>query len=84
MIVQVVYAKYEDRNHLLGFVSIDSNREDIESYFEEKQGYGLIIETQEVLTIPEGYARDKAEIEAKIEFHKKQICELENKIKIIK
>lgn len=62
--IVAVYAKYEDRDILLGYVNCPVLREDLESYFKGREAYG--IQTVDVLpiTIPAGYAKTRRDLEA--------------------
>lgn len=78
-VIHAVFAKYEDRNRLLGYVIAESE-EDVQAYYEDKKAYGLEIETIEPVRIPAGFAAEKSELIRQRDALKKQLQELESRL----
>jgi hypothetical protein len=81
--IYAVYATHVDRNYLLGYC-ISDERQDINAYYDEEKGYGLEVERVAPIVIPSGYAVQKKELVRQREVLKKQLEEIDRKIKVMK
>ena len=82
MIIYTVYAKHLDRDQFLGLATGDVK--DIESYFDEKKGYGLYIKEAKITEVPAQYSKRKSELLLKKRTLEIQLQQLELEIRLVK
>jgi len=58
--IVAVYAKHLDNRRLLGYAKGETK--DIEAYFDDDKGYGLELESVEVVNIEAGYAESRTRL----------------------